>query len=71
MIRVRYTLALLFSLALLTGTSKLALSQHPIPTSNTSSVVQVADDEAPSTDVPGTDLDTIEQGPNGDGNVEG
>jgi hypothetical protein len=71
MIRVRYALALLFSLALLTGTSKLALNQHSIPASNTSSVVQVADDEGTSTDVPGTDPDTIEQGPDGDGNVEG
>jgi hypothetical protein len=72
MIRVGYTLALLFSLALLTGMSKLALSQHSIiPTSNTSSVVQLADDEGASTDVLGTDPDIIEQGPTGDGNVEG
>ena len=63
MIRVRYTLALLFSLALLAGTSKLALSQHPIPTSNTSSIVQVADVEDPSTT--GIDPDTVEQGPDG------
>ena len=69
--RVRCTLALLFSLAPLTGTSKLALTQHSIPTSNTSSVVQVADHEAPSTDGTGTDPDTLEQGPNGDENVEG
>ena len=70
MIRVRYALALLFSLALLTGTAKLALTQNSIPT-NTSSVVQVADDEGASTDSTGADPDTIEQGPDGDGNVEG
>ena len=71
MIRVRYALALLFSLALLNGTAKLALTQNSIPTSNTPSVVQVADDEGASTDSTGSDPDTIEQGPDGDGNVEG
>jgi hypothetical protein len=71
MIRVRYALALLSSLALLAGTAKLALTQNSIPTSNTSSVVQVADDEGASTDSTGADPDTIEQGPDGDGNVEG
>lgn len=71
MVRVRYALALLFSFALLSGTAKLALTQHSIPTHNNSSVVQVADDEGGGTDGTGTDPDTVEQGPDGDGNVEG
>jgi hypothetical protein len=71
MIRLRYALALLFSFALLSGTSKVALNHRSAPTSGTSSVVQVADDEGASTDSTGADPDTIEQGPDGDGNVEG
>jgi hypothetical protein len=65
---VRYTLALLFSFALVSGASNLVPSQHTTPVRNGSSLVQVADDEGAST-VP--DTDTIEQGPDGDGNVEG
>jgi hypothetical protein len=70
MIRVRYTLALLFSFALLSGATKLAPTQHTTPVRNGSSFVQVADDEGAGT-VPDTDTDTTEQGPTGDGNVEG
>jgi hypothetical protein len=71
MIRLRYTVALLFSFALLSGASKLAPSQHTTPARNTSSIVQVADDEGASSDGTATDPDTVEQGPDGDGNVEG
>jgi hypothetical protein len=66
--RLRFTLALLFSLALFAGASKLALNPHSAPVGSTSSVVQIADDEGGS-GLP--DTDTVEQGPNGDGDVQG
>lgn len=65
---IRSTLALLFSLALLSGAAKLAVTQHTYPVGSASAVVQVADDEGGS-GLP--DTDTVEQGPDGDGNVEG
>jgi hypothetical protein len=66
--RVGYTMALLFSIALLSGAAKLAQTKHTTPAGNTPSIVQVADDEGGGG---GVDPDTVEQGPDGDGNVEG
>jgi hypothetical protein len=63
----RIALAALFSLALLVGGAKLQSTHHFTSTVNTASAAQ-PDDEGGGG---GTDPDTVEQGPDGDGNVEG
>jgi hypothetical protein len=63
----RIALAALFSLALLVGGAKLQPTHHFTSTVNTAAAAQ-PDDEGSGG---GTDPDTVEQGPDGDGNVEG
>jgi hypothetical protein len=63
----RITVAVLFSLALLVGGAKLQPTHHFTSTVNTASAA-TPDDEGGGG---GTDPDTVEQGPDGDGNVEG
>ena len=63
----RIALAVLFSLALLVGGAKLQPTRHSTSTVNTVAAAQ-PDDEGSGG---GTDPDTVEQGPDGDGNVEG
>ncbi|HZR31430.1 MAG TPA: hypothetical protein VFA76_06220 [Terriglobales bacterium] len=65
------TLGLLFAVTLFSGAWKKPLHQLSSHAGTTSSIVQVADDEGGSSDTPGVDPDTVEQGPDGDGNVEG
>ncbi len=63
----RITLAVLFSLALLVGGAKLQPSRHSTSIVNTAAAAQPDDESGGG----GTDPDTVEQGPAGDGNVEG
>jgi len=64
---IRIALTALFSLALLVAGAKLQPNHHFTSTANTVAAAQ-PDDEGSGG---GTDPDTVEQGPDGDGNVEG
>jgi len=64
---IRIALAALFSLALLVGGAKLQPTHHFTSTVNTAAAAQPEDEGGGG----GTDPDTVEQGPDGDGNVEG
>jgi hypothetical protein len=63
----RIVLAALFSLALLVGGVKLQPTHHLTSKVHTAAAAQPDDEGGDG----GTDPDTVEQGPNGDGNVEG
>jgi hypothetical protein len=64
----RIVLIALFSLALLATGVKLQPTQHLAAKTHHTAAAAPADDEGSGG---GTDPDTVEQGPDGDGNVEG
>jgi hypothetical protein len=65
------TVALLLSLSLSSGALRKQIHQPSSQNKNTSSVVLAAESESSSEGTPASDPDTVEQGPDGDGNVEG